>query len=146
MKSMYEMYGTVDNYEINGIWQDLGSFRVKIARAGNKNSLYLKTFKNVMKRWGKKNYENVDDEESKLIMAEIFSKAVVKGWQIKNENGGWEDGLTLMVDGVETKVEYNSENVAKVLVDLPDLFSALQEWAGERKTFQKEIEEEQLQD
>ena len=146
IKSLYEIYGTESNYEVDGVWQDLGPCRIKLARAGNKNTLYAKTFKSVLKRWDKKNYEAVTEEESKLIMAEIYSKAVIKAWEIKDDKGKWESGLFLMKDGVEKKVSATPANIAKCLIDLPDLFTQIQRWADDIKTFQKEAEEEQVQD
>lgn len=140
------MYATEQDLEVNGVWQDLGPVRIKLARSGNRNTLYLKTFKNVMKRWGKKNYEGVSEKESQMIMAEIFSKSIIKEWEIKNEKGAWESGIMILEKGKEKKAEPTPENIAKCLVALPDLFTKLQEWAGEIKTFQKETEEDQLQD
>lgn len=144
MKNLYEIFETNADEEVSGVWQDFGSARIKLARAGGRNTTYAKTFAKVMKRYNKVNYESLKDEEADLIIAEVFAKAVIKAWEIKNEFDQWESGLILKVDGEFTKVEFNVKNVTQCLIDLPDLFSKLREFANEMKTFQAQVEEEQL--
>ncbi len=144
MKNLYELYATEDDLEIGGVWQDLGSARIKLARSGSKNTIYNKTFTKVMKRHKKATFDAVSDKEGRAILAEIFAKSVIKAWEIKNKKGEWESGLEMMVDEKLKVVPFSIANVKKCLLELPDLFRQLQTWADEIKTFQKETEEEQL--
>lgn len=143
MKNLYEMYQTENDYEVDGVWQDIGPARIKLARSGGKNTLYQKTFTKVMKRWGKKSFDAVTEEEGKLILAEIFAKSVIKAWEVKDKKDEWVSGIEVMEKGKLKKVDFSIEVVTQCLIDLPDLFKDLQSWADDIKTFQKEVEEDQ---
>lgn len=144
IKDLYELFKTEEDYEIDGVWQDFGSTRIKIARSGGKNTAYLKAFKKVMKRYNKVNIEALSEEDQDMIMAEIFAGSVIKAWEIKDEKDKWKSGILLLNKGKKEEVPFSIENVKKCLLDLPDLFSLLRQNADNIKTFQKEVEEEQL--
>ena len=144
MKDLYEIFGTEANLETEGIWQDFGTTRIKLARSGGKNTTYLKTFKSVMKRYNKVNIDALSDEDQDIIMAEIFAKGVIKAWEIKDEKGKWKSGIILLKDGKKEVVPFNIDSAKQCLLDLPDLFSTLRKSADDIKTYQKEVEEEQL--
>lgn len=144
MKDLYDIFGTEENFEVNGIWQDFGSTRIKLARSGGKNTAYLKAFKRVMKRYNKVNIEALSDKDQDMIMAEIFANSVIKAWEIKDEKDNWKSGIILLKDGKKEIVSFNIDNAKQCLIDLPDLFSVLRSTADNIKTFQKEAEEEQL--
>lgn len=144
VKDLYDLYATEKEYETAGVWQDYGSARIKLARSGGKNTKYLKTIRTILKKYGKANWEAIKEEETDMILAEVFAVSVVKAWEIKNEKDEWESGIILMEKGKKKKVPFNIQNVKKCLLDLPDLFSDLRKYADDIKTFQKESEEEDL--
>lgn len=144
MKDLYDIFETVKEDEVDGVWQDFGTARIKIARAGGKNTTYIKTFTKTMKRYNKVNYEALKEEEADRVLAEVFAKSVIKAWEIKNEDDQWESGLILKKNNEKVKVPFSVENVITCLLDLPDLFRRLREYADDIKTFQTQVEEEQL--
>ena len=144
MKNLYEIFGTEEDFEVNGVWNEFGDTRIKIARNGNRNTEYWKTFEKVTKRLNKIGAESLPKEEQDRLMAEVYAKSIIKGWEVRNEKGEWEVGMMIMEKGKLKKVPYSIENVVKCLLDLPDLFTMIQKYANDIKTFQKEAEEKQL--
>lgn len=144
--SLYNTFGTDKNLEVNGVWQDFGTERIKIARTGNKNTAYTKEMRRVSRKLDKIDISSLPEEQTDRIMAEVFVKTIVRDWQVKNKKGEWEQGLTILEKGKEKVVPFNVDNALQCLLDLPDLFNALRAFASELKTFQTEEEENHLQD
>jgi hypothetical protein len=146
-KDIYEMYKTEDEMEVKGTWKELGSTRVKIARTGAKNTLYSKVFKKVTKKYEKVSFEDLPEEELNAVLMEIFAKAIIKAWEIKDEKTGeWVSGMILMsAKGKKEVVPTTWENYKKCLIQLPDLHKILDEFSKNISSFQKEIEEKQLE-
>lgn len=145
-KDIYELYKTEDKLEIEGAWKELGTTRVKIARTGSKNTLYAKVFKRVTKKYEKVNFEDLPENELNEVLMEIFAKAIIKAWEIKDEKTGeWVSGMILM-DSKDKKVIVgaNWENYKKCLIQLPDLHKILDDFSKSLSSFQKEVEEENL--
>ena len=144
-KNLYDLYKTETELETGGVWQDFGDTRIKLARSGNKNTKYLKTFKQVMKKHNKANIEALSEKEQDELMAEIFVKGVITAWESKDDKDKWVPGIVMPDDKGELSLTpFNLKNAQKCLLDLPDLFGELRNYADDRKTFQKEVEEGQL--
>jgi hypothetical protein len=131
---------------IDGIWKEYyGSAKIKLARAGNKNTEYYKCLKKSAKK-----YENAGNDtkaDQDRPWAEIFSKTIIKGWKVKDpkDDKKWVDGIHLPNDTGEVEVvPFNHENVVKVLLLLPDFFEIIRKDADDIKTFQKEKEEKEI--
>lgn len=143
--NLYTRYKTDTLLETTGVWQDFGDTRIKLARSGNKNTKYLKTFKEVMKKHNKANIDALSEKEQDELMAEIFIEGVITAWEVKDEKSNWVSGIEMPNDkGEMTVLPFNLKNAKKFLLDVPDLFTELRTTADNRKTFQKEVEETQL--
>ena len=145
MTNLYKMYKTETDLEVNGVWQVEGDSRIKIARSGNKNTKYNKTFTKVTKKYDEATIKTLNNEKSDALMAEIFVKSVITAWESKDGKGKWVSGIVMPDDkGELSLLPFNLTNAKKCLLDLPDLFGKLRDKAGDLKTFQKEVEETQL--
>lgn len=143
MTNLFEKFKTEDDFEIDGIWKEYyGTAKIKLARAGNKNTEYYKYLKKSAKK-----YENAGNDtkvDQDRPWAEVFSKTVIRGWKVKEDNK-WINGLHLPNDKDEIeRVPFNHENVVKALLLLPDFFDILRKDADNIKTFQKEKEETEV--
>jgi hypothetical protein len=144
-KNFYEAFKTEDNLEIDGIWKEYagGLVRIKIARAGNKNTSFNKAITKAHKKY--KNAGTDTKEDQARPWAEVYVNSVIKSFEVKDEDGNWVEGIYLPDEkGNISFQEASKENIMKVLLDLPDLFDALQDDAKEMETFKKEEEEQDL--
>lgn len=138
---MYNAFITDPDLEKNGVILDFGEFRVTIARAGGLNQLYAKVAAEVFRPY-KRAVETLtlSEEQSRKLLAEVYAKAVIKRWEIKDESGAWQARL-VMPDG--STVDYSPEAVAKLLAapELADLFNAIIADATKNDLFRKELRE-----
>jgi len=143
MSNLFEDFKTEDNFEIDGVWKEYkGHTKVKLARAGNKNTEYFKYLRKSAKKYENAGTDTKEDQDRPW--AEVFSKTVVKGWKSK-DGDEWVDGIFLPDEKGDVVLHsYSPENVMKVLLMLPDFFEILKKDADEVKTFQKEKEEEEV--
>ena len=143
MTNLFEKFKTEDDFEVDGVWKEYyGTAKIKLARAGNKNTEYFKYLRKSAKKYENAGTDTKADQDRPW--AEVFSKTVIKGWQVK-EKDKWVDGIHLPDEkGNITLHPFNQENVVKTLLMLPDFFAILKEDADNIKTFQKEKEEEEV--
>lgn len=145
MTNAYEIFKTEDNLETNGVWKEYGGVvKVKIARAGNKNTAFNKALAKAADKYRGANPEKQSKREIEEPWVEVYVKELIKGIQVK-EGNKWVDGVHLPdAKGNIVLSEANRINMTKFFLDLPDLFSRIKDDANEMKTFQKEKEEEDL--
>lgn len=130
---LYDTFETDENLETNGVIVDYGDFRIKIAAAGpaNKNyALYaekkLKPVRRALETGA------LSNDRSMAIMADIFSKTVILGWETKVEDE-WKSGIEQK--GTTDLLPFNEENVMKTLISLPRLFTDIQTQAQSMENF-----------
>lgn len=133
MSNPYELFGTSEQHEQQGIELDYGDFSITVARAGGSNRRYqkmleakTKPFRRILAAGGK-----VDPERMSAAMREVFAETVVLSW--KN-----------VADKKGKKMAFNKENVMKLFKDLPDLFNDVMGQASNFQLFQ-DLETEQDQ-
>lgn len=144
MTNFYELFKTETNLEVDGVWKEYagGLVRVKIARQGGKNVAYNKALSKVGKRFEKA--PNETKEQIDRPWAEVFTAAVIKGFEVKVDDK-WVSGVYLPNEAGELSlVDASTDNIIKVLIDLPDLFTKIKDDANEMNTFQKQKEEEDI--
>lgn len=150
---LYNTFQTDTDLEREGIIVNFGSVKFSLARAGGRNKAFKDTFTAKAKKHRTQlDNETLSDEMADRIMAESYAEAVVLGWWTRkeDENGDpilkkgeeqWEDHI-VNADG--KKVKYNVEECVALLLDLPDLFATLQQYASKSANFRKELDEEDL--
>lgn len=132
---LYQTFGTSQSLEQDGIILDFGKgVKIKTRRAGGANSKFQKL---LIKRTAPHKAllkQNLLDESQALeIMAGVYADAVIIGWE----------GVT---DENDKPLAFNRENVIKVLLDLPDLFNAIQDATADHSNFQSEMVEADTQE
>ena len=110
-------YGTASNGGVIGI---------KIARAGGSNAAYQRVLERKLKPYRRQlQTDTMDNKVAERILIEVFAETVVVGWENVEDAKG-------------KQLEYNVENVIKVLTDLPDLFADIQKAASDAALFRKD--------
>lgn len=145
MRDAYEIYGTKKDLEVDGTWINYPSWRIKIARAGGKNTEFIKVRDEIARKNDIANLSNEDTEVVESIYAEIYAKSIIKDWEVKKDNGTFERGLYLKDEnGKINVVEPTPQNIMKCFSDLPDLFDDVVRKSGQIQTFQKDKDDEQV--
>lgn len=144
MRNPYEIYETKKDFETDGKWINYPSWRIKIARAGGKNSNFIKVRDEVARKNDITNLGSEDAEVVESLYAEIYAKAIIKDWEVKDEKTGeWKRGLFLKDENDEIKVvEPTTQNIIQCFSDLPDLFDDVIRRSNQIQTFQKEKDDE----
>lgn len=126
MKTLYNAFGTVKQYEEEGVTIDLGVAKFKIRRAGGGNRRYGVAMAAKLRPHRRALDAGVLSEDvSKQILLEVYFETVVISWEgVTDENGN--------------PLEYNFENFKKVMNDLPDLWLVIIREAETLKNFQAE--------
>lgn len=114
--SIYDMYETDDDNEIEGIILNYGEgIRIKIARAGGANVAFAKAFEKATRPYRKRmDMGTLDESVANELLVQVFAQTVVKDWE----------GVT---DREGNELKFNVENCVKVFMDLPDLFADVKE-------------------
>ena len=149
MTNPYEVFETEEDLEKDGVWLDYGSWRVKAARAGGRNTLWAKEITKMSRKHNLSTTKNLGKEQSDKIMAGVYAKAVIKDWEVKvkdeegNEN--WQRGIHLKDENGNVQIEEPTrKNITRALIDLPDLFEDIRQQTTEMSTYQNERIEEQV--
>lgn len=121
----YQQFGTDKNLETNGVVLDYGDFKITVARAGGSNKEYLKSLERKSKALRRKiQTGNLSNEQANEVLLEVFADTVVKGWEGVCDKDG-------------NPLQFNRENVLKLLTDLPELFRDIQNQASEVELFRE---------
>lgn len=132
MTSFYEKFKTDKKAEAqDGIWLDYGAAgRIRIHRAGGANQRFSELAKARLKPYTRQmQMGTLDPKLSQDIMIGMYADAVIVEWDgVKGESG--------------ELLEFNRENVVKLLTDLPDLFGDIQTAAQDHSLFLASVQEE----
>lgn len=135
--SLYKKNKTDESKERSGVTLDFGinsrgePITFLVAREGGRNAQYLKVAEVVFKPYRRQIQHNLlDPEVLDGLLAQVYAKAVVKGWSgVEDEN--------------DQPLSFTEENVLKVLKDLPVVFDAIKEVARDYSNFRQDCLEEE---
>lgn len=134
--SLYKTFKTNKTVEQGGLVVGYGNnskgkpIEIRLARAGGSNVAFLsryeiltKPHRRIMQMDTKPDgFRDVMDG----VMRQVYAETVIKDWQgVEDENG--------------QDLEFNVDNVMKLLKDLPDLFNDIIEQANNSALFRDEI-------
>lgn len=129
--SPYAQFKTDESIEKKGVNLDFGSFAIRIARAGGSNKAYAKALMKHLKPYRKAIAAGtMDPKKQQAVMAEVYADSVILGWANVTDKDG-------------KVMEFNHENVVKLLTDLPELFNQIIADAENYRLF-KEVEAEDI--
>lgn len=123
MSGLYSANRTDPEKEKNGVPLEYGLNSKKepisflVAREGGRNVQYQKVAENLFKPYRRQiQHGQIDPEVLDNLLAQVYAKAVVKGW-----NG--------VEDEENNPLPFTEANVYKLLTDLPVVFDAIKEVA-----------------
>lgn len=124
MSGLYKAFGTVKEYETEGVTLDFGVAKFKVRRAGGSNRKFLTTLAAKLKPHRRALDAGVLSEDvANNLQMEVYFETVVIGWEGVTD----EDGNAL---------DYTLANFKKVMTDLPDLWLAVRNEADNLRNFQ----------
>lgn len=130
-KSIYELFETDQTMEQQGVVVDFGPYgRFKVARAAGSNIKYADAFRKYNKPYQKMLKRGTMPESlARQITAKIYAEAIVLDWE--------------GVIGRDRKpIPFTKENVVKLMLDLPDLFTQIIAESLNAENFRREYVEE----
>jgi hypothetical protein len=127
----YSSYQTDKNLERTGIELNLGSSGTFVlARAGGANRAYTTRLEKLTKPHRRAiQTGSIDSDLADTLVAQAYAECVLLNW--------W--GVT-GPDG--QPLEFSPQNAIQLFKDLPDLFTMIQQTAGDASLFRAEIREE----
>lgn len=140
MSGLYAKLGGTSKLETEGVYLDLEVVRIKIARAGGGNKVFLAKLAELNRKHGKALAHNImSDEKSVLLMQELYASELVKDWQYPNPNYGVEEQEPEWLTGIEQPdgsiADFTPENVLKAFVSLPNLWVEVHQFANSLQYF-----------
>ncbi len=145
MAGPYELFKTDDDLETGGVVLNYGEFKIRIARAGGANKKYSRVLESKSRPHRRAIQAGTLDESTDLrLFAEVYAEAVVLGWSrvVKGKDGKESEVQNELLGPDGEEIPFTKENVIKVLLDLPDLFSDIREQSTKVSTFRREAERE----
>jgi len=127
--SIYKQNKTNTTTENSGVWYEYGVNDDKslqkflLARAGNGNVKYAAAMRRISQKYSRALQMNALSEEvADKVSMEAFVDTVLLGW----------DGIT---DADGKVMTYSKPAAIKLLTDLPDVYAALRDFAGQAANF-----------
>jgi len=134
--SMYKMFETDPGLEKDGVWLDYTTFRVKVARAGGANKEYEKLALEIFKPYKRAlDHDVLGKGKTMELLRELVARACVKGWQVKDKDDNWVDGID-MPDGSVGKPTV--ENICAAFEAVEPVFRDIKEQAEKHTAYRKE--------
>lgn len=151
MSGLYETMETSPRLESQGIWLDLGHSRLRLGRAGGKNTKFIAAAERVA-REHKRALDMMNEEQGRKLFSKIFAEIIVLDWLTKVDDGDLdEEGNPVSEDFKGTRykrgisrrggaiVEMNVENIIKTFDDIPDLLRIVKETAEDSSLFRQSL-------
>ena len=140
--SIYNLYKSDVEKEKNGVVLMFADeeIRLTISRAGGGNTKYdrvvaanVKPYKRAIQA------DSISADKVNAILAKTFSESVIIKWETKVE-GEYKEGVEL--EGMEGLQPATPQNIAKVLIALPDLLEEIKAEATRISNFRLVVREE----
>jgi len=130
MADLKKLFGTDQNKEKEGVWQDMGDgLKMRIARIGNPN--YQKRFQALSKPHRRAlRRGTLSDEIAEQLLIKCLAETIVLDWEGVEENG-------------ET-IPYSVDNAIRILTDYPDLRNYVNDIANEMEGYKEDADEEAI--
>lgn len=130
-KNIYALFETDSTMEQQGVVVDFGPYgRFKVARASGSNIKYAAAFKRLNKPYQKMLKRNTMPEAlAKKLLAQVYAESIVLAWEgiLGRDN---------------QPIPFTKENVVKVLLDLPDLFTQIIAESQNAESYRREYVED----
>lgn len=125
---------TDPHLEAEGVWNEYGDvFRVKLARAGGSNAVYVDHFwQRVGPLVDRIDANKVGEAEATKVIRQLLIKQLIKGWQTQ-VGGQWRDGIAINDAG--TVLPATRKNLQRRLAEWPKLVLELWKHAQDANAY-----------
>lgn len=138
--SAFDVFGSSEKLETEGVWQTFGDFKIRIARAGGANKRFARLLEAKTKPYMRAvKTDTLDMDTQVRLLREVFAETVVTGWQVKKTVDGkevWADEVEVAPGVYEA---FSPASVLKAFVALPNLFTDVQQQANSFAIFRDEV-------
>lgn len=140
MSSLRAQFKTSPKLETEGIWLELGTTRIRVARAGGQNQKYNAAMEKIGKihRRAIEN-ELLSSERSVAILREVYADTIILAWETDVSSNGepdWQPGI----EGPDGDlIPATRENILATFKELPDLFIEVKVAAEKMQYFAQSI-------
>ncbi len=150
---LYDKMKTSPKLESEGIWLQIDDTRIRLARAGGKNTKFVVAAEKIA-REHKRSLDLMNEEQGRRLFAKLFAEIIVLDWLTENPEGELDEvgqmfpenpdplekRWTRGISGPDGKLlEFNVENVLKTFDDLPDLLRIIKETAEDASLFRQSL-------
>lgn len=120
----YALFKTDQNLEAGqGVKLEYDGFSITIHRAGGGNRKYQTVFSSKIAPHRRKvDQGTLAEDVMRRVLAETYAESVITGWENVTDEQG-------------KPIEFTTENVTKLLLDLPELFNDIINSATDLKNF-----------
>lgn len=147
---LYEKMKTSPRLESEGIWLQVDDTRIRLARAGGKNTKFITAAEKIA-REHKRALDLMGEEQGRKLFSKLFAEIIVLDWLTRSKEGALtEDGDPATDETIERwsrgisgpdgeLVDYNVANVLKTFDDIPDLLKLVKETSEDASLFRQEL-------
>lgn len=149
--SLYKSMLTDKDLETKGIWLDLDHTRIKLGRAGGKNSGYMSALEKLTRQY-KRGLAELSEEQNRQLFCQLYAEQLVKDWLTKDPEGELNvDGKPFVMseaEGADNRrykrgisgptgelLTVTVGNIVATLNDLPDLAIMVKETVEDAKLY-----------
>lgn len=144
---------TSPRLETEGIWLQVDETRIKLARAGGKNTRYIAAAEKIA-REHKRALDFMGEEQGRKLFSKLFAELIVLDWLTKDPEGTLDEDGAALPEGADPSdgrwkrgisgptgeiIEFKVENVLKTFDDIPDLLRMVKETAEDPSLFRQSI-------
>jgi hypothetical protein len=150
--SLYQKMQTSSRLETEGIWLHIEDNRIRLARAGGKNTKFIAAAEKIA-REHKRAMDFMGEAQGRKIFGKLYAEIIVLDWLIQNNEGtidemgnpagedtAPEDRYVRGVPSPDgTVIDFNVQNIVQVFDDIPDLLRIVKETAEDASLFRKDL-------
>ena len=132
--SLYTKFSTDEGIEREGVWLDYGGEKFLVARAGGANTKYLQRLQHLSKPFTRQiQMGTFDEDQGREIAAQAFAETVILDW-------------SGVMDREGQVMTFSKEACQQLLIDLPEIFQDIREFAADFTNFRTEEKIEEGKD
>lgn len=149
---LYEKMQTSSRLETEGIWLQIDDNRIRLARAGGKNTKFVVAAEKVA-REHKRALDLMGEAQGRKLFGKLFAEIIVLDWLVQDNEGDLDEEGLPVGEGTTKEdrwkrgiprpggkiVDFNVENVLQTFDDLPDLLRVIKETAEDASLFRQEL-------
>ena len=148
---LYSSMKTSNKLETEGIWLDLTHTRIRLARAGGKNTKFITAAEKIA-REHKRALDMMSESQGRKLFGKLYAEIIILDWLTLDEEGDLEENGNQAPENYEGPrftrgisgpngviVEKTVENILRTFDDIPDLLRLVKETAEDASLFREDL-------